>query len=134
MNKEELIGIFLRIAQGRPLTSYIDPADGKVKVTEEKAPEGATAVSVVMPTTPEQLRAAEFLWDKIEPPTKNVDLNVKDATPRRGPDVSKMNPAQLDRYVQLHREMLALREGEPGKVIDVPSEPAAAVPDESGKK
>ena len=127
---EQLVNIFLRIAQGQPLTSYIDPETKRVVVTDGAPPEGATAVSVVLPTTPEQLRAAEFLWDKIEPPSKNVDLTVKDGRPR-GPDFSKMSPEQLDKYVELSRQMLELQRpaSPPAGVID-----ATSVEVEPGKK
>lgn len=123
VDKEELIDIFYSIAKGEPLVRTLDTATGR-PMPADKAPEGAQVTEVIWPSNAERLRAAEFIWDKIEPPVKKSEVTVKTGDQAEERDYKQLSDQELDDLLALHEKarVRELPEGvEEEKVIDVPT-------------
>lgn len=103
VNKDELLDIFMAIARGEPLVKTLDTVTG-APMPASKAPEGAQVTEVIWPSTAERLRAAEFLWEKIEPPVKQSKVTVEVGGAGGGADFKQLSDEELDQYLALQEK------------------------------
>jgi hypothetical protein len=101
---DQLVEMLQRVARGEPIYRWEDehsiPHSGLV------LPEGARAVSASFPSHAEQLKAMEILMDKIEPPQKNVKVDMTARAERTPIDrmLDTMSAADIARLAGRDRE------------------------------